>query len=386
MVSKRTSGTFQVFLIAVLLAACGRDGGPPPRPPVEVGVAAVIERPVTGWAEFVGHIEAIESAEIRPRVSGHLRQMHFDEGGTVRGGQLLFSIDNREYRAALTAAQADRKRAETRIELARQELSRAETLIKERAVSQSELEARRSELAQAEADVLAARARVTRAELDLEFTRITAPFDGRTGAALVKPGNLVRAGESVLTTLVSLDPVHVVFTADERSFLRYEATARSGRHVVQVGLADEPDFPHQGALDFVDNALDTGSGTIRARAVVPNPDGRLIAGLSARVRVLDDQSRAVLLVHEQAILTDLDHRYVWVVDGNGSTERRDLQLGAQFGSLRIVEAGLAPGERIIVSGGRKVLAPGQPVRPHEVSMAEPDGPASAAAAPAPAAR
>ena len=243
-------------------------------------------------------------------------------------------------------------------------------------MSQGELEARQGELRQADADLLSARARLARAELDLEFTRVTAPFDGRTGAALVKPGNLVRAGESVLTTLVSVDPVHVVFTADERSFLRYQETARTGRHTVLVGLANGAGLPHRGTMDFVDNALDTGTGTIRARAVVPNPDGQLAPGLSARVRVLDEQARDVLLVHEQAILNDQDHRYVYVVTASNGTERRDLQLGLQVDSLRVVESGLAAGDRIIVSGGRKVLASGQPVSPHEVRMEEPnrDGP------------
>jgi multidrug efflux system membrane fusion protein len=363
--------------LAVLwLAGCGGDDSARNRPPPEVSVAPVIQRSITGWVEFTGHVEAIESAEIRPRVGGHLRAVHFREGGLVKAGDPLFSIDDREYRAAVEAARADRTRAQARIDLARQELARAEALIEARAVSQGELEARQGELRQADADLLAARAHLARAELELEFTRITAPFAGRAGAALIKPGNLVHAGESVLTTLMSVDPVHVVFTADERSFLRYQETARTGRHAVLVGLANGSGFPHRGTMDFVDNALDTGTGTIRARAVVPNPDDQLAPGLSARVRVLDDQARDVLLVHEQAILTDQDHRYVYVVTASNSAERRDLQLGLQVDSLRVVESGLAAGDRIIVSGGRKVLASGQPVSPHEVRMEEPnrDGP------------
>src|SRR3990170_5290242 len=195
---------------SLLLAACGQAGAPQ-FPPPDVSVAPVVRRSVTEWDDYSGHIEAIESAEIRPRVAGHLNRVHYREGGLVEKDQLLFTIDDREYRAAADAARADLVRAKARLTLARQELARAESLIAARAVSQGELESRRVEFQQAEADKLSAQARLAQAELNFGFTRVTAPFAGRAGEALVKPGNLVTPNQALLTTLVSIDPVYVTF-------------------------------------------------------------------------------------------------------------------------------------------------------------------------------
>ncbi len=215
-------------IAAILLAACGGNGQHQ-MPPTDVSVAQVVQRSITEWDDYSGQIEAVESAEIRPRVTGHLRRVHFHEGGLVEKGALLFTIDDREYAAAADAARADAARAEARVALSKQDLQRAERLIGERAISQGELDQRRMEAQQADADVLAARARVAQAELNLGFTRVTAPFAGRVGAALVKPGNVVTPNETLLTTLVSVDPVYVSFTGDERAYLRYQELARSGR-------------------------------------------------------------------------------------------------------------------------------------------------------------
>jgi multidrug efflux system membrane fusion protein len=351
-------------------------------PPPDVSVAAVVQKSVTEWDDYSGHIEAIESAEIRPRVSGHLRRVHYKEGGLVRKGQILFSIDDREYAAAAEAARADAARAAARVELAKQELNRAEALIAARAVSQGELDTRRMEAQQADADLLAAQARLAQAELDLGFTRVTAPFDGRAGAALIKPGNIVSQNETLLTTLVSVDPVYVTFTGDERAYLRYQELARNGtrqssreaRNPVLVGLANEDGFPHRGEMDFVDNALDPESGTIRARAVLPNPDGVFTPGLFARVRLLGGSQENALLIHEQAVLTDQDRRYVYVLGANSSAERRDVTLGPTIEALRIVQSGLKPGDKVIVNGMRKIFFPGQPVKPRDVPMDQPNLP------------
>ena len=277
--------------VPVLLAACG-SGGPQQPPPPDVNVAAVVKQSVTEWDEYSGHIEAIESAEIRPRVSGHLNRVNYQEGGLVEKGQLLFTIDNREYQAIADAARADASRAEARVALAKQDLSRAETLVTDRAVSQGEVDQRHMEAQQAEADLLAARANLARADLDLSFTRIRSPITGRAGEALIKPGNLVAPNQSLLTTVVSVDPVYVSFTGDERAYLRYQDLARAGtressrdvRNPVLIGLANEEGFPHQGEVDFVDNALNPATGTIRARAILPNPDGIFTPCLFARVR------------------------------------------------------------------------------------------------------
>jgi len=381
-----------VVAVSFFIAACGGNAQQQPPPP-DVSVAAVVQKSITEWDEYSGHIEAIESAEIRPRVAGHLSRVHYHEGGMVKKGQLLFTIDSREYRAAAEAARADAARAEARVALAREELARGEKLITARAVSQGELDARRMEAQQAEADLLAARAHVAEAELDLGFTRVTAPFDGRAGAALVKPGNLVAPNETLLTTLVSVDPVYVTFTGDERAYLRYQELARAGnressrdvRNPVLIGLANEEGFPHRGEMDFVDNALNPETGTIRARAVLPNPDGVFTPGLFARVRLLGESQKNAMLIHEQAVLTDQDRRYVYLAGKDNSAERRDVQLGPHVEGLVVVKSGLKAGDKVIVNGMRKIFFPGQPVNPRVVPMNQPNLPPPApAGAPAPA--
>ena len=373
-----------IGIAAALLAACGGDGQQQ-MPPPDVNAAAVVKKSVTEWDEYSGHVEAIESAEIRPRVGGHLQAIHYAEGGMVEKGQLLFTIDSREYKAAADAAAADASRAEARVALAEQELKRGESLIGDRAISQGELDQRRMEAQQAQADVLAARANAARANLDLGFTQIRAPFKGRAGEAKVKPGNLVAPNETLLTTLVSVDPVYVTFTGDERAFLRYQEIVRAGNAEsprdggtpVLVGLANEDGFPHEGRVDFVDNALNPATGTIRARAVVPNPENRFTPGLFARVRLLGETLASALLINEQAVLTDQDRRYVYVVGEKNAAERRDVTLGAPVEGLRIVESGLKPGDKVIVNGMRKIFFPGQPVNPHVVPMDQPNLPVPA---------
>ena len=243
------------------------------------------------------------------------------------------------------------------------------------------------EAQQAEADLAAARANEAQASLNLGFTRITAPFAGRAGEAMVKPGNVVVPNQSVLTTLVSVDPVYVTFVGDERAFLHYQEIVRSGnaespragRTPVLIGLANEDGFPHRGEVDFVDNALNPETGTIRARAVLPNPDGRFTPGLFARVRLLGETLPSALLINEQAVLTDQDRRYVYVVGEKDAAERRDVTLGPPVEGLRIVESGLKPGDKVIINGMRKIFFPGQPVKPHPVPMDQPNLPVPAPA-------
>ena len=372
---------------ALAVAGCGGGGEPQQFPPPEVSVGQVVERSVTEWDDYTGRVVAVDSVEIRPRVAGHLRGWHFREGGLVGKGDLLFTIDDREYRAALEAARADVARAEAEVRLAGQELRRAEELIARKLVAERDLDTARARLQQGEANLLAALARQQQAELDLSFTRITSPIDGRAGEALVKPGNLVAPGEPVLTTVVSVDPVHVVFEGDERAYLRYQQLAREGLrpssrdnpNPVLVGLADEEGFPHRGEMDFVDNVLDPDTGTIRGRAVLPNHDGTLTPGLFVRVRLLGTSDKDALLIHEQAVLTDQDRRYVYVLGEGNVAVRKDVTLGARVEGLRVVTSGLSPGDRVIVNGVRKIFFPGQPVSPREVPMDQPDQPAPGAA-------
>lgn len=371
--------------VVALLAACTR-GGPPQLPPPAVTVAEVLRRPVVEWDQYEGRIVAIDSVEVRPRVSGYLAAVHFREGRRVAKGALLFTVDDREYRAALDSARANAERAATRVELARIEAARAEKLRAGRAISDEELEARRGELRQAQADLAAAQAQQRQAALQLEFTRITAPIAGVVSSARVRPGNLVNAGETLLTTVVSMDPVYVEFQGDERMYLKYQAMARRGErpssrdapNPVRVGLADEQGYPHEGRMVFVDNALDPGTGTIRARAELSNRDGVFTPGLFARVQLRGAGERDALLIDERAVLTDQDRKYVFVVDNAQRAQRRDVVLGGRADGLRIVEQGLAPGDRVVVNGVRKIFFPGMPVAPTVVPMEE------AARAPAPA--
>ena len=371
------------LLLALAVAACGAGANAPEMqgpPPVGVNVAEVESRSITQWDDFSGRIEAVETVDLRPRVSGYLDAVHFEEGRKVSQGELLFTIDAREFKAAVDSQKANLTRAKTRVQLAEQELARSQKLIDARAISQEELEQRRGEQQQALADVQAAQAQLARAELDLEFTRIVAPIDGVIGAALIRPGNLVSAGNSVLATLVSVDPVYVTFEGDERIYLRYQQQDRDGErgssrvtpNPVLVGLADEEGYPHRGVMNFVDNRLDPATGTIRGRATLANPDGRFTPGLFARLRLLGATEQPALLLHEQAVLTDQDRQYVYVVGDDNTAQRRDIVLGPNVEGLRIVESGLGAGDRVIVNGVRKIFFPGAPVIPNPVPMDQPN--------------
>ncbi len=379
---RRATELFLSATVATLLAACGGgEGGPPggQLPPASVGVAEVVVKEIVEWDDFTGRIQAVNTVEVQPRISGYIDAVHFVEGAVVKAGDPLFTIDDREYRAAVASRRADVVRAETRVELAKQDLVRAEKLAAARAVSVEELERSRGEVKQAHADLRAAQAVLDQAELNLEFTRIAAPIDGRVGEALIKPGNLVSPDGSILTTVVSIDPIHVVFEGDENIYLKYQAKAMAGerpssrdvRNPVQVGLATGSDFPFRGEMDFVDNQIDPQTGTIQGRAVIPNPDGYLIPGLFARVRLLGSNAHEAVLIHEAAVLTDQDRKYVYVVNDSNQAIRRDVTLGRDAEGLRVVDAGLVPGERVVVNGVRKVFFSGAPVAPVPVDMYEP---------------
>lgn len=367
--------------VIVLVAGCG-GGGPGPgemqMPPVQVSAAQVVERTILEWSEFTGRVEAVDTVEMRPRVAGYLDSVHFREGSIVEEGDLLFTIDPREYEAAAASARANLERAETRLELAEQLLTRSESLIEARAISQEEFDQRNSEFQAATADLNGARAELVRADLNLSFARITAPIRGRVGAALIKPGNLVSPGETLLTTLVSVDPVYVSFEADESVYLDFQAqlSERTGgegipRLPVEVGLASDPGFPFEGELDFIDNQLDPTTGTIRGRAVLANPDGLLTPGLFARVRLFGSRERSALLVHDMAILTDQDRKFVYVVGDGDVAERRDIETGGLVDGLRIVSSGLTADDRVVVNGVRRIFFPGMALIPDSVPMDDP---------------
>lgn len=369
--------------LALAVAACGGEnpeaGAAPPA--VAVNAAEVVSRSIVEWDDFTGRIQAVNTVSLQPRITGYIDEVHFTEGALVEKGDLLFSIDRREYEATVALRKADVSRAQTRVELARQDLQRAEKLAAARAVSAEELEQRRGEFKQAQADRLSTRAALDAANLNLAFTEVTAPINGRVGAAMIRPGNLVTPTQSTLTTVVSIDPIHVIFEGDERIYLKYQAQAQSGerpssrdtRNPVQVGLASDNDFPFRGEMDFVDNQIDPQTGTIQGRAIISNPDGFLIPGLFARVRLLGSGEYDALLIHDMAVLTDQDRKYVYVVNEQNQAMRRDIELGREVDGLRIVTNGLQAGEKIIVNGVRKIFFPGAPVTATLVPMNQPGG-------------
>ena len=361
--------------LSLALAGCGTGaaaptGGPPP---AEVDVAPVVSRSVSEWDEFTGRISAVESVELRPRVSGYIERVAFAEGQDVRKGDLLFVIDARPYQAALAQAQASLERARSQAQLARSQNARARQLVEAQVISREDFESRQANSAGSDAAVRAAEAAVAAAQLDLQFTQVRAPISGRAGRAHVTTGNLAQADATVLTTVVSMDPMYVDFEADEQTFLRYGALARQGERAasnnpVRVALAGETGYPHLGTVDFIDNQVDPRTGTIRARAVLPNPDGVLTPGLFARIQLEGSGRHAALLIDDKAVLTDQDRKYVYVVDKDGKAQRRDVQLGRTAEGLRIVSNGLAAGDRVIIDGVQKIFMPGMPVDAKAISM------------------
>lgn len=380
-----------------LIAACSRSDatnqpqGAPPAP--SVSVSKVLQREVVRYDEYTGRVEAVESVELRPRVGGYLQSVHFKAGTEVKKGQLLFVIDPRPFQAEYERLRAEEQRAVTRLELARSDLARAERLLEARAVSQEELDSRRAARREAEASLGAGRAAVSAAKLNLEFTRVSAPIDGRIGRALVTEGNLVsgpNAGAAtLLTTIVSLDPAYVYFDADERALLEYIELDRSGerkssrvtRTPVEVGLSTDEGFPHKGYMDFVDNRLDPNTGTIRGRAVVANPDRILTPGMFARVRLPGTGKYQATLVSDRAIASDQSNKFVLTVAEDGTVEYRRVKVGPVVEGMRAVLEGLKPGDRVITNGMQRVR-PGMKAEAKEVPMPTNNGHGGADATPA----
>ena len=364
-----------MVLLITQLVGCDKgvaQNAPPPPP--EVSAAPVLIKPVSQWDNFNGRVEAVQSVQLRPRVSGYIDSVNYREGDEVKKGQVLFTIDDRSYRAALEQAKAELARARSQASLARSESGRSEKLIGTQAISREAWEQRRSAASQAQADVLAAEAAVDMAQLNLDFTRVTAPIDGRASRAMITTGNLVTAGDSasVLTTLVSQDRMYVYFDVDEAIYLQYQAMARQGQNrgslPVEIALTGEQGYPHRGTVDFLDNQLTASTGTIRMRATLDNQQRQFTPGLFARVRLPGSAEFNALLVDDRAVLTDQDRKYVYVVDAQGKAERRDVQLGDLANGLRIVQQGLKPGDKVIVNGLQKVFMPGMPVKAQPVAM------------------
>lgn len=356
-----------VALMAVL-AACSKPAPPPP-PLTQVTVANPLQRNIVDWDEYIGRFEAIQDAEIRPRVSGAIDRVLFSDGQRVRQGDALFIIDPRPYRAALAQSQAQLAKARAALANANSELARAKTLLDAQAISKEEYETKLANVRTGAADVAAGQAAVTTAQLNLGFTTVRSPISGRVSDRRVSRGNLVSDGTTVLTRVVSTDPIWFSFDGAESFYLKYlrqdkdgqRGSSRDTPNPIEIQLADESGYRWHGRMDFVDNAIDPNSGTIRAHAVVSNPNGFLTPGLFGRARLLGSGAYRAVLVPDEAIITDQTRKLVYVVGKDGKVAPRPVVTGPPVEGLRVVREGIATTDRVVINGLTR-LQPGMPVK------------------------
>lgn len=375
------------FVAAALLAplgGCGEAGkaaAPPPAPP-QVKVATPLVQKLIEWDEFTGRFEAVERVEVRPRVTGYLQAIHFKDGQLVKEGDLLFTIDKRPFEAEANRARSLLARAKARQNLARAEVGRAQSLLTRGNIAESSYDQRIAEQDLAAADIAAADAAIRIADLDVEFAEVKAPISGRVSDARVDIGNLVSGGSdpTLLTTIVALDPIQFLFDMSEADFLGYERAIARGdlkptRDGVEISvrLPDEADWPHEGTIDFVDNAIDPGTGTIRVRALLPNPKGLLVPGQFARLRLPGSSLYDAVLVPEAAIVSDQSRKVLLTVDKDDVVRPKLVRVGPHELGLRIIRSGIEPTDRIVVEGVLRARAD-QKVTPVAATVAPwPDG-------------
>lgn len=370
-------------MAALALASCSgnAENAAPPAPAVTVARPLVQE--VRDWDDYVGRFEAMQSVEVRPRLTGYLQRVHFTDGQFVRAGQPLFTIDPRLARAALEQARAQLARAEAVLANARTELARSETLAASQAASQEEVEQRRAAVRAGVAEVNAARANVEAQQLQVGFTIVRAPIAGRVSERLVDVGNSVIADQTILTRIVSVSPIHFSFEGSEALILKYQREGLAGPGAdVRVKLQDEVTYVHPGRIDYIDPVVDPGAGTVRGRAVLPNPDGFLKPGMVGRMQLAGSDAYEALLVPDSAIVTDAARRLVFVVDGEGTVVARAVELGPLVGELRVIRSGITAQDQVIISGVQRAQ-PGQKVQPQQGTI---ERTAAAQGAPAPVTR
>ncbi len=369
------------LILAALAAGCGKPSRPPAPPLPTVTVAPVLQRDVVTRDEFTGRLDAVDSVEIRPRVSGYLEEVRFRSGQLVKKGDVLFVIDPRTRRAALDRAEAELARATAQAEIAERDARRADRLIAAKTISPEEADQRIWGQKQAAAAMLAAKAAKESARLELEFCEVKSPIDGRVSRALVTIGNNVSGVDgftTLMTTVVSVDPIYAYSAVDETSLLKLQGLLREGRLpvdaqgrvTVEMRLASETGHPHKGYLESLDNRVDAATGSIVLRTVFPNPDGSLLPGLYSRVSVPGSAAQPLLLIDEAAIGTDQNQRFVLTVGPTNTVEYRPVQLGGAVDGKRIVRSGLKAGENIIVNGLMQVR-PGMPVNVMTADEAKP---------------
>jgi RND family efflux transporter MFP subunit len=371
-----------LFALATLVVSCGerqQQAGAPPPPAVTV--AKPIKRAVTDLDEYVGRFTAVNSVEVRARVSGYLDGVHFRDGQIVKQGDLLFTIDKRPFQNTLDQARANLAQAKSNLAFTESDYTRGQQLVRDKTITEQIFEQRAQAYRNAQASVSNNEAAVRQAELDIEFTELRAPVNGRIGDRRVSPGNLVTGGTSgnttLLATIVSTDPIYFEFTFDEASFLRYERTSKTGKDIASRGtgvqvalkLIDERDFDHQGHMDFVDNVIDRSTGTIRGRAVFANPNNIFTPGMFARVRVPASPAYEALVVPDAAVGTEQTRKYLLVVDSSDTVRQKYITLGQVApDGLRVIKDGIAPDDRVVISGLMQAR-PGMKVRPQEQGAA-----------------
>lgn len=370
--------TLFVAGMAIALAACSEEAAQQqaqaPQAP-RVTVAKPVVKDIKEWDDFTGRFQAVEDVDIRARVTGYVQAVHFDEGEVVKQGDILLTIDRRTYQAALDEAIAALKVAEAALNYATQELERAEDLSKRGNISRSVVDQRREAFSAAKAEIEGAKAAVQRAKLDMEFTLIRSPIAGRASSKRVSIGSLVNANETILTNIVSIDPIHFVFDVDERSYLAYarmarEGTRQSGRitpYEILVTLSDEKEGTRTGFMDFVDNRIDQESGTIRGRAVLPNDDTGLLPGLFGRISIPGSPVYKGILIPDEAIASDQDRRVVYVVGEGGKVTARVIRPGPQIDGYRVVRTGLTGDETLVVNGLMRIR-PGVTIDPQMTEL------------------
>lgn len=355
--------------LALALAACS-NATPPPPPPPTVSVATPLQREIVDWDEYVGRFEAIQDVQILPRVSGQITRIGFREGVEVGEGAVLFEIDPRPYRAALAQARAEVQRAEATLANARAELTRARGLLDSEAISREEYDQKLAAARTGEAGLAAARAAADARALDVGFTTVRSPIRGRISDKRVAIGDYVTAGQTLLTRVVSINPIWFTFDGAESFYLKYVRQAQTGErpssryapNPVEIQLADEQGYRWRGRMVFVDNAIDERSGTIRAHAEVSNPNGFLVPGMFGRARLLGSGTYRAMLVPDEAIVTDQTRRIVYVIDKDGKTAPRVVETGPLVEGLRVIRSGLTPQDRVVIDGLAR-LQPGTPVKP-----------------------
>lgn len=367
--------------LVMLIAACGKtpQAGPGGQmPPAPVTLAPVEQKALVEWEEFTGRVEPVETVELRPRVAGYITEVHFQAGELVKKGDILFTIDQRPFQTKLRVATAEVQRAEASALAAKREYDRVSALLAAKAIAPEQGEMRESMFRQGEAALESAKATQHSAEIEMEHTEVKAPISGRISRAITTTGNFVTAGTTLLTTIVTVDPVYVYTDIDENSLLRLQALQRDkklftnseGKVPVELQLSNEKDFPHKGHVESFDNRLDASTGSMILRAVFSNTDGSLTPGLFARVRLPMTSEYQALLVDEKSILTDQANKFVLGVDDKNISVYKPVVIGPSINGKRIIRSGLSAGDKIIINGQARLPQPGMPVAPVEAPPAK----------------